>query len=231
MSMVRLAAGSLGGVVQGLYGTYQSSSDGTFNVDARDAPPLLAKGAAYLSNRSGNYTTPVAPLAATAGRIIASGALSNGTISVSNQPDVMRQVNFVWGNGSGTVPISAGNAAITYKANDGQSYTENVNLAVAGTGTLTHSLLRGVISISPVVLTGVVGGTTPFRRLDNTASIAVPVDPMAQDYVTAAEAVDGVFETGGWSDSTVSIGCVSPLTAPNGTHLYSVFYNFVAPVI
>jgi hypothetical protein len=223
---------TVGGLIQGLFGNYQAGSDGVITVDTRDAPPLLANGkASYVTNRQGTYTTPVAPLAATSGQVIASGSLSNGTVSISNAVDVMRQVNFVWGNGSGTVPISAGNAAITYTANDGQVYTENVALAPAGVGTLTHSLLRGVTHLFPPVFTGVAGGTTPFRHFDTTAYIAVPVDPAAQDYSTVAEALNGAFETGGWTDSTASIGCVSPNTAPNGTRLFSLYYNFAAPVI
>lgn len=229
MASVKLYVGALGGYIKGNFGMYQAGSDGIITVDARDAPPLLAAGASYISNRQSSYTTPVGPLAATSGRIIASGALSNGTISISNQADVMRQVSLVWGTGTG--PISAGNMAITYRANDGQNYTENVALALGANGLQTHPLSRGVINISPPVVTGLVGGTSPFRHFDTTAFIAVPVDPGAQDYSTVSEAVDGAIETGGWSDSTSSIGCVSPNTAPNGTHLFSLFYNFVAPVI
>jgi hypothetical protein len=228
MTTVRLAL--TGGVVQGNHGTYQAGSDGTAAVDTRDAIGLIAGGSAsYLDTSSGFYTSPIAPAAATVGRIIASGALSNGTITISNQPDVMRQVNMVWG--TGTVAISAGSIAISYVANDGQTYTESVALALAASATGTHPLSRGVVHISAPIVTGLTGGVTPFRRFDTTAFLAVPVDPAAQDYATAAESVDGAFETGGWSDSVTSIGCVSPNTAPNATHLFSLFYNFVAPVI
>lgn len=218
-----------GGVIQGQYGTYQVGTDGTATVDTRDVIPLLSKGASLLSNRSAFYTTPAGPLVATSGRIIASGSLSNGTISISNQPDVMRQVNVVWG--TGTAPISAGNMAITYVANDGQTYTENLALALAASTIGTYPLSRGCIHISAPIVTALAGGTSPFRHLDTTAFLAVPVDPSAQDYSTTSEAADGTIETGGWSDSTTSIGCVSPLTAPNGTHTFSLFYEFVAPVI
>lgn len=230
MPTVRLAANGLGSVLNGLYGTYVVQSDGTVTVDTRDAASYIADGASYLTNRQGNYNTfPTAPLVAAVGQIVASGSLSNGTISISNQPDVMRQVYLSWNNG--TAPISAGNAAVTYVANDGESHTENVNLALIASGLATHYLSRGVTSISPVVVTGLTGGTAPTRRMGTTTYLAVPVDPLAQDVHTVAEAADGVFETGGWTDSTVSIGCVAPLTAPGTTHTFSMFYIFVAPVV
>ncbi len=228
MGTVRLAIA--GGVIRGNFGTYQAGADGTATVDTRDAIPLIAGGEAqWLTNRSAFYTTPEAVAAASSGRILSSGSLSNGTLSISNQPDVMRQVNFVWG--TGTAAISAGSISIPYTANDGRALTEVVALALAASSIGTHPLSRGVISVGSPIVTGLVGGTSPFRHMDTTAYIAVPVDPSAQDYVTIAEAADGALETGGWADSTTSIGCVSPLTAPNATHTYSLFYSFVAPVI
>ena len=126
MPTVQIAPGAgqgLGGVIQGLWGTYTPAADGSYTVDGRDVPPLLAQGFNYVKSLTNFYTTPIAPLAATVGRVVASGALSNGTVAISNQPDVMRPVTVEVG--TGTAAITAGNVAVTYTGNDGVSATEN----------------------------------------------------------------------------------------------------------
>lgn len=229
MPTVRLAT-TLGGFIRGLYGTYQVGSDGTATVDSRDAPPLMANGVgAYLANRQGQYTTPRAPAVASATQIVANAALANGTLTVANQPDVMRQVNFVWT--AGTVAISAGSVAIPYTSNDGRSLTENAALALAAGATGTYNLSYGCTHIGAPIITGLTGGAAPTRQMGTTAFIAVPIDPQSTGYATVAEAANGVMETGGWTDSAVSIGCVQPNTALGTTNTYSIFFNFVAPVI
>ena len=219
----------VGGLIQGLFGNYQQNSDGTFTVDPRDASVLLGRGASYMTSSNSLYTTPAVPAAASVGHIIASHALSNGTVAVSNQPDVMRQVALEIGNG--TAPVTAGNVAVTYIGNDGQTRTENFPANLGASAGYTFFLSRGVTHISPAIVTAIAGGTSPFVRLNTTSAIAVPLDPNAVDYHTVAEAVTGVFETGGWTDSPVSIGCVTPNTVPDGTQTYSIVYGAVAPVV
>ena len=127
MATVQLAAGSgIGGLVQGNFGVYQEASDGTFTVDARDAPSLLTQGFGYVKQTTTAITLPLAPAAASIGATVASGALSNGSVSVTANPDTMRPVNFEWG--TGTTAITAGTATITYIGNDGASGSDTINL-------------------------------------------------------------------------------------------------------
>ena len=81
MSTVQLAGNGFGGLVQGNFGNYQAAADGTFTVDNRDAPALLTQGLSYVKQTSRSYTAPLAPAAATIGAVVASGALSNGSVS------------------------------------------------------------------------------------------------------------------------------------------------------
>ena len=131
-TQIQVAAPSgagLGGVIQGAYGNYQPAADGTYTVDTRDVPPLLVAGFSYVKQVTNNYTLPLAPLAAAVGAIVASGALSNGTVALTAGTDVMRPVDFEVG--TGTTAITAGTATITYVGNDGQTTVDALPLACA----------------------------------------------------------------------------------------------------
>src|SRR6266446_6555138 len=175
MTTVQLAGNNaLGGVLRGNFGTYQAASDGTFTVDTRDAPAALAKGASYLGGVGSTYNfDAAAPLAATSGRLIASGALSNGSPSIANQPDVPRQAALIIGTGTGA--ITAGTIAVTYVGNDNVSGTDTLSLACPASSITTQFLSRGVAYISAATVAGLVGGTSPCRHLDTTAGISLPI--------------------------------------------------------
>ena len=228
MTTVRLASNGVGGTIQGSFGTYVVGSDGTVTVDSRDAPPLIAAGMGYLANRGDSYTTPIAPAAAASGQIVASGGLTNGSVSIANQPDIMRQVSFVIG--AGTVAVTAGTVTVVYVGSDQQSHTDVLSAACAASGTTTQPLSRGVVSVTSVTIAGVTGGASPFIHGDTTALIAVPSDPGAQDFVLNNEIDDTGRQTAG-TFSTSSLGCTTLHAAPNGTHTYSLAFSYVSPVI
>lgn len=226
MSNTQLAGNGFGGVIQGNYGTYVQAADGTFTVDTRDVVTLLALGLTYVSRGTASYSPSKAPAAATAGAIVASGALSDGAVAITAQPDVMRQVEVVVG--AGTLAISAGTIAVTYVGNDGIVGTDTLPLATAAAGTTTLSLSRGVNTISVIEVAGLVGGAAPFVELSTTSAISLPVGPESTDLAIIRE-----YDAG----ATVAIGAVvpaalatvTPTTAPNGTVTYGFLYSFVTP--
>jgi|SRR5580692_5525190 hypothetical protein len=229
MTQVQMAAPSgagLGGVIQGGFGTYPPASDGSYTVDTRDVIPLLGAGYSYVKQISNSYTLPLAPLAAGIGHVVASGALSNGTVAVSNQPDVMRPVNVEVG--TGTTAITAGNIAVTYLGNDGVTGTDNFSADCALSSSTTQGLSRGVDSISSIVVTGLIGGTSPWVRLSTTAGVSVPVGANAIDVTFTREYDAGATIAIGTPQA--AIGSIDPTTAPNGTVTYSFAYSFVSPV-
>jgi hypothetical protein len=219
-----LGAG-IGGLIQGAWGNYQPASDGSYTVDSRDAATLLAQGFNYVKQIQAAYTLPLAPGAATVGYIVASGALSNGTVALSHGTDVLRPVTVEVG--TGTAAITAGNIAVTYVGNDGLSATENYSLVCAASTAVTQTLSRGVDSISLISVTGVVGGTSPWLRMSTTAAISVPVAPGAIDFAVQREWDAGATIAAG--STTATLGTVAVTTAPNGTVTYSFNYFYVAP--
>ena len=226
MSTVQLAGNGFGGLVQGNFGNYQAAADGTFTVDNRDAPALLTQGLSYVKQTSRSYTAPLAPAAATVGAVVASGALSNGSVSITAQPDVMRPVTFEVG--TGTTAITAGTATIIYVGNDGQTDTDVFSLACALSSAVTQTLSRGAVSITSVTIAGLVGGTSPWRRMSTTAAVSVPVDAGAVDFAVTREYDAGATIAIG--ALAVPLGSVTPTTAPNGTVTYGFGYNFLSPV-
>lgn len=226
MPNVQLAGNGFGGVVQGNYGNYQAASDGSFTVDSRDAPSLLARGMGYVKQSNRAYTLPLAPAAAAVGGVVASGALSNGTVAVTTQPTAMRPVNVEVG--TGTTAITAGNVAVTYIGNDGASGTDNFSAVCSASASTTQGLSRGVQSISNITVSGLVGGTSPWIRLSTTAALSLPVDPGAIDFAVNREYDAGATVAVGALAS--ALGSITPTTAPNGTVTYAFSYSFLSPV-
>ena len=226
MTSVVLAGNGFGGKVQGNFGNYQAATDGSFTVDTRDAPPLLAQGMSYVKQTSNSYTLPLAPAAASVAGIVSSGALSNGTVAVTANPDTMRPVDVEVG--TGTLAITAGSVAVTYVGNDGVSATDTLSLVCALSSAVTQTLSRGVVSISSIVVSGVAGGVSPWLRLSTKAQVSVPVAPGAADFVVTREYDTGATVAVG--ALSTAIGSIAPTNAPNGTRTYSFAYSYTSPV-
>jgi len=226
MTTLQIAApAGYGGVIQGNFGTYQQGSDSTYTVDSRDVPALLTQGFSYVRQQTQTYTTPLAPAAAAIAAIVTSGALSNGSVSVTANPDVPRPVDVEIG--TGTLPITGGTIAVTYTGNDGQVGTDTFNLACPLSDSTTQTLSRGVVTISSIVVAGLAGGVSPWRRLSTKAQLSVPVAAGAVDFGVVRE-----YDSG----ATVAIGTLStalasiaPTNAPNATRTYSFVYDYVSP--
>lgn len=226
MATVQMAGNGFGGLVQGNYGSYIAAADGTFTVDTRDAPSMLALGMTFVNNAIEHYNYTIPPAAASGVSVVGSGALSNGSVAVTANPDVPRQVIVVVG--TGTLAVTAGSVAVTYVGNDGVSGTDTIPLAMAASANVTHSLSRGVLSISSIVVSGLVGGLSPWIRAGTTSMLAVPAPTGAVDFNFVKEYDAGATIAIGTA-STAVFGGFTPTTAPNGTVTYSFLYTYVAP--
>jgi len=227
MTTVRMNVSAIGGLIQLPYtGSIVPAADGTAIVDSRDAPVLLAAGATYMTVVTRRQAA-TAPLAATAGRLVASTALSNGALSVANQPDVPRQG--VLRVSPGTSAITAGQIAIPYLANDGTSQTDVVSLVMPGTTVVSTITSKGILVLSAPVVSGLVGGASPLVQINDTNSLSMMVDPGFVDFSVLRE------DSGTLNEGQVAVASsaasLTPSTTPNGTISYNVYYSYVAPSV
>lgn len=225
MPTVQMAGNGFGGLIQGLYGNYQAASDGTFTVDTRDAVNFLPVGFTYINKSLDYYTTPIVPLVATIGKVVASGALTNGTAVIAAQPDVMRPITIEVG--TGTAAITAGSVAVTYIGNDSQTHVDTFSTVCAASSSTTQTTSYGVVTVSSIVASGVTGGTSPWLRSSTTAALSLPIGVSGVDIVVTREYDAGATIAVG--SLGVSIGSIYPTTAPNGTASYSFGYSYASP--
>jgi len=228
MTTVRMNANAIGGTINlSNTGSVTVPTDGIVTVDVRDAPFLLAAGAAYINTVSRYFGVPVAPAAATAGRLVASTALANGTLSIAHQPDVPRQG--VLRIDPGTSAITAGSVTTSYTANDGTATVDTVSAVMPGTTVVSSITSKGILVLSSVVVAGIVGGASPLVQLNDTNSLSVPVDPGFTDFAPVLGLLDGAAH--GQSAVASSAASFTPSTAPNGTHTFGMYYNCTVPIV
>jgi hypothetical protein len=223
-STVQMNAAGLG-TVYADWGTYAVPTNGLITVDSRDVITLLRTGATYINAMTRSATISPAPRAGSAGRIVASVALSNGTLSIANQPDVSRQV--ATRVDPGTTAITAGTLTNIYVANDGTTTTDAVSLAAAASTPVTVSSSKGVVKMTSAIVTGLVGGASPLIQVNDTNSLSVMVDPGFTNFSVLKESVDGADETIG--TVATAAASITPTTAPNATHTYGFVFGLAAP--
>jgi hypothetical protein len=227
-------AGSGGSIQTNNSGTVFVQSDGTVTVNALDALTLIALGYQFAVSDHRCYSTPlwgssasvVAGMPAANATIIAgSAALSNGSVTISAQPDVPRQLQFVVI--PGTSAITAGSLTVTYVGNDGQTHADALSLVTAASTNSTITTTWGVETLTSAVVAGLTGGASPTLMGGTNNAIAVPLPPRAVDFALTKVLVDGVNST--TTTVTTSTGLVTLATAPNGLHQYGLGYSFVYP--
>ena len=105
MTIRLIAPAGLGGVINGRSGNnYVIGGDGTISgVNSLDVSALLQVGFQFAVTAHKAYTTPGAPLAASAAATVTSTALTNGSLTVAAQPDQSRQLAVVINSGSLTL--------------------------------------------------------------------------------------------------------------------------------
>lgn len=189
------------------------------------AAQLVSAGANYVStqNRAQNLQGP--PVAATAGRIVASTTLANGTLSIANQPDIPRQGVVVVD--PGTSAITAGVLSLAYVGNDSLTRTEAISLVGPGTTIMSTTTSRGMVTVSSAIVTALAGGASPKVQINDTNALALSVDPYFTAFSISRQFGDGVATSGGTVASTAA--CFTPTLTPNATHTYGFAYSYVAP--
>lgn len=218
MTTVQMNASAIGGTLQLSYsGTVLVPANGIITVDSRDVQALLLDGAKYVSSKATSQYIGI-PAAGAVGAFVASTAFSNGTLTIAAQPDVPRLASVrVF---PGTSPITSGNVAVNYIGNDGQTITDNFSAIGVASAAVSANTSRGVVHINSVIVTGVTGGVSPGVQMDSLNSLALMVDPgffgFTADKATVDNADNGIIST------QSSAACITPSTAPNGTHTFSI---------
>lgn len=223
MATVQLNAAPVGGLLQtGFSGNIVVPANGLITVDVRDVVALLSLGCSYVNARVESAAFGACRLG-TAGRIVASTALANGTLTIANQPDVPRQCSIRIDPGAGT--ITAGSAVMTYTANDGTTTADTVALAASAVFTSTST--KGVLVMSSVVVSALAGGSSPKVEVTDTNSLSMTVDVGYQNFAV----VKAITNTANDVIGTVATAAASviPNTAPNGTNTYSFQYSYIMP--
>lgn len=227
VATVSLNAASIGGTIfpGGSTARIPVPANGQITVPTQDAPVYIAAGAKYTSTNARSQVLSAAPRAGSAGRIVASVALANGTLTIANQPDVPRQLAVRVD--TGTSAITAGNLALTYLANDGTTQVDNISPVAPASTLLTTSTSKGVVSLTSAIVTALAGGASPKVQINDTNSLSVQVDPNFSGVMFNQTVADGAAEGQVAVDS--SSASWTPSTTPNGTHTYGAVYSFIAP--
>lgn len=226
MSTTSMYLGGIGGKVTLPYtGVINVPANGIVTIDTRDIVTVLAEGG-QLNRAIGRLLAVSAPLAATAGKFVASTAMSNGTKSIANQPDVPRQAQLVVA--PGTSGITAGNASISYYDNSMTLRTDTFSLIMPATTIASTALSYGVSFFETgLIVAGVSGGASPGIQIDSTGALAMSVDNNFTNFNVVADWLNAASVTVGTVASTSA--CYTPTSAPNGTKNYSFGYTYSAP--
>jgi hypothetical protein len=200
-------------------------ASGVITVNASDAADLLRRGATYV-NANVIYQKPdVAPRVASAGRIVASTSLANGTLSIANQPDIPR-VCLLYVD-PGTSAITAGVVTANYIANDGTTQIDVLSCVTPASTVASTNLTKGMILLNSVVVSGVVGGATPLVQVNDTNALSVVVNANFSSFTLLRLDADGT-SIGNVSVNSAAAS-VTPSTTPNGTHTFSFFVSYNNP--
>lgn len=201
------------------------SGNPRISVPSIDVGNYLQAGARYIRNIQRSMDLNAPPLAATAGRVVASAALGNGTLTIANQPDVARQLAVRVD--PGTAAISGGQVALSYTANDGMAQVDNVSLTTPASTLATTLTSKGVVVLSSAIVTGLVGGASPKIQVDDTNSISMAVDPNFAGFTLEKAYVNGAVNGTTAVNSTAA--SYTPSTAPDGTRVFSAQFTYSAP--
>ncbi|HYP35863.1 MAG TPA: hypothetical protein VEQ62_05955 [Stellaceae bacterium] len=216
------------GAFQGPFsGSVNANSDGTFTIDPRDQGFALSAGYIPVRRQTVQFTPGFAPAAGAVGTIVASVALTNTSLTIAANPDVMRKCQVRVD--PGTSAITAGICTVTYAANDGTAaQVDALSLVTAASTLLTVPFTKGAMTVASAVVTAAAGGASPKIQIDTTAALAVPV-PVAPADVTILKEITDSADTSANLGTLTTAGIWTPHTAPNGTHTFSVGYATVSP--
>lgn len=218
MSQVQMNASAIGGLLQLPFsGNVTVPANGVITVDSRDAVSLLAAGTKYVGSKVASQDLGIV-LAGAVGQFVASVAFANGTLTIANQPDVPRLASVRID--PGTTALTAGNVAVNYIANDGNTITDNFTAITPASTVASVNTSRGVVEIKSVIITGAAGGTSPKVQMDSLNSLGLVVDPGFVGFIALKATVDDA-DVGIVSVQSTA-ACITPSTAPNGTHTFEL---------
>src|SRR5215472_5727949 len=122
-------------------------------------------------------------------------ALGNTSLTIANQPDVVRQCQIRVD--PGTSAITAGICTVTCGAQ-----VDALSLVTATSTLLNVPFTKGAMTVASAVLTGLTGGTSPKIQIDTTASLAVPIPPNCADVTIIKEITNS-------ADSSANLGTLT----------------------
>ena len=127
----------------------------------------------------------------------------------------------------GTAPITAGNVALTYVANDGTTQVDNLSAIAAATLAFSQLSSKGVVSFTSAIITGIAGGASPGVQINDTNSLSVPVDPGFVGF-SAFKEYDDTTATAVGTVATLAAS-ITPQTTPNATHTFTFGTAYTMP--
>ena len=191
-------------------------------ISTADITDLLNDGATYATLRTRVHTPGIVAVAS-ATVIVASGALSNGSMTIAAQPDCPRQLAVVMNSGA---TITAGTLTLVYNNTEGQPSTDAFSLAVTGSVASTFVTSQGCSHLTSGTVAGLAGGTSPNIKVGTNNVLALPADLGQSSLTVFYASVDGAADSALPTQSAANGHLITPATAPNGTHTYSFGYNF-----
>lgn len=200
-------------------------STGVISVKGIDAASYIQAGAKLIQQRTSSQSLVTAPRAASAGRIVASTAMANGTLSIANQPDVPRQLVLVVDPGNAA--ITAGDVAVTYVANDGTTQVDHLSPVTPASTIKSTNTSKGVVSVTSAIVTSLAGGSSPKIQINDTNSLSMMVPPNFSGFTLRRSFADGAVD--GTTAVATSAASYTPSTTPNGTHTYASLFSATAP--
>lgn len=225
--LVSLDASQIGGTIipGGAEARKVVGPTGVITVKGIDAPSFVQAGAKFIQAQQIQSSGIIAPRAASAGRVVASTSLANGTLSIANQPDTPRQLVAVFD--PGTVAISAGDLALTYVANDGTTQVDHISPVTPASTIKSTTTSKGVVSLTSAIVTALAGGASPLVQVNDTNSLSMIVPPYFSGFALTRAFADGVVN--GTTAVASSAASYTPSTTPNATHTYQAIARVNAP--
>jgi hypothetical protein len=203
---------------------YHADANGLISaVAAADVVGLFQGGAVPTTLRARLYNFG-AVKAASAGLVVASVALSNGTLTIAANPDVPRPVEFVVT--PGTLAITAGTLTTVYTDSQGVGVTETFSVTTALSTVKTVTTSHGVSVMSSATLAAVAGGVSPWIQGGTNAQIALPIDVNAAGIAIFASAMDNAAATLATQPVAGDKRIIATATAPNNTHTFTIGAQF-----
>ena len=196
VTVIGAVGGTPAGAFQGPFsGSVNANSDGTFSIDPRDQAFALAAGYIPARRETVQYVPKTAPTILTVRQIVSSVALGNTSLTIANQPDVVRQCQIRVD--PGTSAITAGICRVTCGAQ-----VDALSLVTAASTLLNVPFTKGAMTVASAVVTGLTGGTSPKIQIDTTASLAVPIPPNCADVTIIKEITNS-------ADSSANLGTLT----------------------